>query len=75
MLAARLMAPVAASRLRPVVLLKVPPAVPVMVGEGLLPLWQNVLLAYEKAAEVAGFTVTCMAEEVAEQLPVVTTTE
>ena len=40
---ARVMAPVEAFTVRPVVELKVPPAVPVTVGVGLVPDWQKVV--------------------------------
>jgi hypothetical protein len=55
---------------KPVVEANVPPAVPVTVGVGLVPVAQNGEPLYEKVAVVAGLTVTVAVAVMAAQPPV-----
>ena len=69
-----MMVPVLGSMLRPAGAENVPPLVPVMVGVGLVPLWQKAELLKLNVAVVCGFTATGVAAEVAEQPPALDTT-
>ena len=70
----RSMAPVPALIVSPEVEENVPPMVPVTVGVGLVPLWQNDEPLKLNVAVVPGFTVTVVAGEVAVQPPALVTT-